>query len=289
MPAVFEELPGGKNAGWKKIDPEVFSLWSKVTHVALYTKEFDSTKQTKVYADIKMISKQNKRNKPAGNEPPKAVTVTFGPDCKTEGRNLDFVRLYYRADRKIYYIDSWGGSDLAGKSVNIPSNDFWIYWHTDGSVCNYYGFDVTSVTSYDGDKFTTGRESALPDYAAEDTEFIRDLTSAFDSRHPHGNYGNNVNKLWHFTGMLDPSLTRAINNDMKSGYGPDNEYIVKDVPGTMIGVEYDRDLEPDDPGIVLPKTGGPGTRAFMLPGSAAMAAAAAILLHRRRKPRRDQR
>ena len=308
VPDVFEKFPGGKDAGWQKIDPDTFSQWSKVTHVALYTEEFDSTKRTHVYADIKMASNLSEKNKPVGDKPPEAVTITFGPDCRTEsssydneGSSYDYVRIYYRKSGKIYTIhqSSWkgfGGSDLANKSVNIPSNDFWIYWHTDGSSCKYYGFDVASVTAYDGDEFMTGYESVLPNYAIEDTADVSALTSAFDSDHPHENYGDNVNKLWHFTGTLNSSFERTIYNDMKRGYGPDDAYTVKDIPGTMINVTYDApdvpvpdDPKPDDAGLVLPKTGGPGVQPFIIIGSTAMAASAATLFCRRRKLRRNYR
>ena len=55
-----------------------------------------------------------------------------------------------------------GGTTLAGQTVNIPTNDFYLYWRTDGSGNNYYGFSIDSIEP--ADVSVTGTRATLPNY-----------------------------------------------------------------------------------------------------------------------------
>lgn len=39
-----------------------------------------------------------------------------------------------------------GGTSIAGATVYVPTQEFYVYWHTDGSQDSFYGFKIDSVT-----------------------------------------------------------------------------------------------------------------------------------------------
>lgn len=125
------------------------------------------------------------------------LNIKFNSQCKTESANYDYVAIYYKGtDDKFYRLGMWGGTALAGKVVGVPSKDFWLYWRTDSSNSNYYGFSIDSIESANVE--ATGTAVRLPDYAVEEISGDTYPDSAFDS-YTHGNYGNGVNKMWHYT------------------------------------------------------------------------------------------
>lgn len=68
-----------------------------------------------------------------------------------------------------------------------------MYWHTDGSVNNFYGFSIDSVTMTDDAALTGTEVSSLPAYNAVQTSDITTVRSA------HNPYLNTSNLLWHYT------------------------------------------------------------------------------------------
>lgn len=127
--------------------------------------------------------------------PSNGLAIKFNSQFKTESANYDYVEIYYKEDGQTYKLGKWGGTDLAGKTVNVPTKDFYLYWRTDSSNCSYYGFGIDSIESANVE--TTGTVATLPNYTATE------LTGTDYPESPdHGNYGNNVNMLWHYTGEL---------------------------------------------------------------------------------------
>ena len=125
------------------------------------------------------------------------LKIKFSNQSKTEGATFDYVEIYYLGDDgKIYKLPKVGGSSIAGKVVSVPSKDFWLYWRTDSSSSGYYGFSIDSIESAIVD--SKGTVATLPNYTVEELSGNRYPDSAFD-KHTHGNYGNNVNKIWHYT------------------------------------------------------------------------------------------
>ena len=124
------------------------------------------------------------------------LAITFNNQSKTEN-NCDYVIIYYEKDGKIYQTQKLMGTNFAGKTVTIPSTDFYLYWYTDSSACSYYGFSIDSIVPAYIEKIedTTG---TIPSYTT--TEIQDDIypDSAFGS-YTHGNYGNSIRKLWHYT------------------------------------------------------------------------------------------
>ena len=125
------------------------------------------------------------------------LKVTFNNQFKTESVNFDYLEIYYVLNETTYKLGKWGGTELAGKTINIPSTDFYLYWRTDGSGSSYYGFSIDSIVPdyIENTNTTTG---TIPSYTPEEIENDVYPDSAFNS-YTHGYYGNNVNKLWHYS------------------------------------------------------------------------------------------
>lgn len=96
-----------------------------------------------------------------------------------------------------------GGTDIAGASVFVPSSEFYVYWHTDGSSDSFYGFAIASVTGTTGETSGATIES-LPSYTA--TELTK---GTYPESPNHGSYGNNINLLWKCSGTTSGSKTAS--------------------------------------------------------------------------------
>ncbi len=121
------------------------------------------------------------------------LVINFNSECETENVTYDYVEIYYNYSGTMYKAGKWGGSSLANLQVEIPSKDFYLYWHTDTSNENYYGFSIDNIKNrtvkFDKNA-TTGNYSSS--YA------IEEVTGDQYPESDHGNYGNNVDKLWHY-------------------------------------------------------------------------------------------
>ena len=71
--------------------------------------------------------------------------VKFSPESRTESENYDYVQFFYEMDGKMYASEQLGGTSLSNMSVYIPTNEFWIYWRSDHSNENYYGFKIAGI------------------------------------------------------------------------------------------------------------------------------------------------
>ena len=129
------------------------------------------------------------------------ITVTFSSSSETESVSYDYVQIYYEYDGNIYATERLGGTSIAGATVFIPNNKFWLYWHSDSSVVKY-GFAISSISqstqSYT--KPTTG--ASLPNYS------VTELSGSNYPQTDHS-YGNNENILWKYTSSY--STSRSFN------------------------------------------------------------------------------
>ena len=156
------------------------------------------------------------------------LAIKFNSQFKTESVNYDYVEIYYKQDGQTYKLGKWGGTSLAGQTVNVPTNDFYLYWRTDSSNCNYYGFSIDSIEAADVN--ASGTVATLPNYTATE------LTGNEYPESPnHGNYGNNVNMLWHYTGNFTSDVpAEGLFNIVNTYEGVDaiNLSFVKAIEGT---------------------------------------------------------
>jgi hypothetical protein len=131
------------------------------------------------------------------------LKITFSSDSRTESVNYDYVKIYYSDNGTMKLAAKLGGTDIAGASVFVPSSEFYVYWHTDGSSDSFYGFAIASVTGTTGETSGATIES-LPSYTA--TELTK---GTYPESPNHGSYGNNINLLWKCFGTTSGSKTAS--------------------------------------------------------------------------------
>lgn len=122
------------------------------------------------------------------------VAITFNSQCAGESSNYDYLYLYYVQNGTVYRVlNKVRANSLAGKTIVVPTLDFYVYWHTDKSVNTYYGFSIDGVKLTDAACNSATAISALPSYTATETSDISDVQTA------HSPYDNNSNLFWHYT------------------------------------------------------------------------------------------
>lgn len=130
------------------------------------------------------------------------LKITFSSNSRTENVNYDYVKIYYSDNGTMKLAAKLGGTDIAGASVFVPSAEFYVYWHTDGSSDSFYGFTIASVSGATGE--ATGTAESLPSYTA--TELTK---GTYPESPNHGSYGNNINLLWKCSGTTSGSKTAS--------------------------------------------------------------------------------
>jgi len=181
-------------------------------------------------------------------KPYKGVLITFDERSETESTGFDYVRIYYKVDgtsSRPYRVSSnFGGNGtanaIAGKTFYIPSNEFWVYWHTDSSRDAYWGwsFTVTPATAVKSE--TLSQVSSLPAYDVED------LPSDYYPQSEHdGHYGHRINKLWHCKASYYIDTTKDSGQWIPmSGIEADNtDYVLEIAGNPLINASNYEDIE----------------------------------------------
>lgn len=124
---------------------------------------------------------------------PEQLAVTFSSECAGESASYDYLSLYYKSGTSTYAVfTKKRADDVAGKTFIVPAGDFYLYWHTDSSVNNYYGFSVDSV-EFTTEAAAAGTAATLPSYDVIEAEDISEMESE------HNPYANGSNLLWHYS------------------------------------------------------------------------------------------
>ena len=121
------------------------------------------------------------------------IKIKFNSQSATQSRNNDYIWIYYQKDGARYRTGytsttALGSPEIAGASIVIPSESFWIYWHSDANTTGW-GFKIDSVTAT-SDSVNSSIASNLPSYTQRKLkpgEFP-------ETSHP---YNNNENMLWY--------------------------------------------------------------------------------------------
>ena len=117
--------------------------------------------------------------------------ISMNSSSKTES-GYDYLVFYYKDNDGAWKKSPKIGGSIGGKSYIIPAKDFYIYWHTDSSG-TYYGFKIDSIEAIsDKSDLTFTNADALPNYTAVEK-------AGTDYPETGHNYGNNEDKLWHYT------------------------------------------------------------------------------------------
>ena len=120
------------------------------------------------------------------------LAITFNNQFRTESANWDYVEIYYNLDGATYKLGRWCDTSLAGQTVEVPTTDFYLYWKTDGSNCNFYGFSIDAIASKDV-AIPSASVASLPPYEVEE------ISGKTYPESPHTPYKDGTNKVWHYT------------------------------------------------------------------------------------------
>ena len=129
--------------------------------------------------------------------PTKGLLLTFDSRSATEppgGRIYDYVQIFYVLDGKLYKSKQYTGT-IGSAELFIPSGEFWVYWHTDNSGQDYYGFSFSSISTVSGRSVDPNVTIAtdLPDFAVTEVSSVAYVAST------HNPYAANADKVWKYT------------------------------------------------------------------------------------------
>lgn len=127
--------------------------------------------------------------------------ITFNAECAGESASWDYASLYYVKNGQVYSaFTKKRADDLARKTFVIPSTEFYLYWHTNNSMNNYYGLKVDSVEITDAIAII-GTKANLPSYTAQEMSDASQIETA------HSPYDNGSNLLWHYAHTIPDNHT----------------------------------------------------------------------------------
>lgn len=119
----------------------------------------------------------------------KSLKVKFSDKCKTEEK-YDVITIYDENGNK---LGTYSGTQLAGKTIDIPTGAFNISFTSDHSK-NYYGFSIDSIVA----TMSSNPETVGSKYSrAYDTPIIP---------HTSHNYANNADETYYYTDATASSL-----------------------------------------------------------------------------------
>ena len=123
------------------------------------------------------------------------LEIKFNSNCRTESANYDWVEVFYESEGKIHVLPKLGGADIAGKSIFVPSDTFWLYFRSDGSSHDYYGFKIDAIRKSSSRKEVEDSLAVLPNDAGN----IIELSGSNYPESEHDPYQDNTRKLWRYT------------------------------------------------------------------------------------------
>lgn len=146
------------------------------------------------------------------------LELKFNASSRTESERYDWVEIFYELDGKTYALPRCGGTSIAGQTVFIPSDKFWLYWRCDGSGHDYYGFKIDSIKKADSNQEVIGSESTLP----TDADDVVLLSGSSYPESEHSPYKDGTRKLWKYssTESMSSSLSfdwiRVVDKDISA-------------------------------------------------------------------------
>ena len=171
------------------------------------------------------------------------LAITFNENFKTPSSSYGYLYIYYNYNGILYrtskyYGSGTGSSSLAGKTINIPATDFWIYWYGTNisSYRNYYGFSIDSIVGKDVS--TTIGSSG---YSIPTTVEAIELNG---NKYPETSHNpfNSGYVLWHYTASVLPdNITVTQNGDAYDVNITNNGTATYDITGNIVK-KYDFDI-----------------------------------------------
>ena len=173
-----------------------------------YIKELEKDKES-IEKQYKSIINSVKPDRGSGNN----LSIKFNKDCETEvsssGAKCDYLTLYYSKNDQIYKVlEKVSGKDIAGKTYVVPSTDIYVYWYSDSSNSDYYGFSIDSMLRTTSSSTVSSTTSSLPDANIIETSSVAMISTS----HP---YEVRQEKLWHYK---VPEVTKQALESYLSSY-----------------------------------------------------------------------
>lgn len=75
------------------------------------------------------------------------TTLTFDRFSSTYNSS-DYLKIYYKDGDKFKMLGSYSGADMAFTKVFVPALDCYLYWHTNDTNNNAYGFKLSAAREY---------------------------------------------------------------------------------------------------------------------------------------------
>lgn len=123
-----------------------FNGWDKPEQAVNSDMVFTAT-YAKVYLESKHDYDPNSNERFEYSEPgATSMDITFSERTKVEN-SWDYINIYYLEGGREVVQGSYTGTQLAGRTISIPSDTVVIYLTSDSGV-QYYGFAVTGVKAY---------------------------------------------------------------------------------------------------------------------------------------------
>ena len=129
----------------------------------------------------------------------RGVYLIFDSRCETEV-TYDFIRFYYKSGDRWYISNNYSGTSLAGKTLRIPSSDFYVEWKSDSSVEKWGVEVVGGGLGNQGETVSFQTAPGLPSLSVTD---VGQNVSVIKTGHP---YASNENVLWRVN-FFDDTLT----------------------------------------------------------------------------------
>ena len=217
--------------------PEEIKLTSSEGDTVVLSKENDWKHTSVMYNDNVVFLEEDLDTWSTGTIPTlNGLAITFNENCRTQNSSTAHMYIYYNYNGKNYRSSKYYGVSLAGKTIEIPSTEFWIYWYGNPSAStsylNNYGFSIdkienktvtTALGSYNYTLPTTVTPIELEWYEYPET-----------THNPHNATGDII---WHY------SLSK-INDNISVTQVNDNTYNVKVInTGKQVATILSSDIE----------------------------------------------
>lgn len=154
----------------------------------------------------------------------KSLKLTFSSKCKTEEK-YDAITIYDENGNK---VGTYSGTELASKTVEIPTSSFRIEFTTDHSK-TFYGFSIDSIVA---------TMNANPEIV---NEYNSDAYQTDALPHTAHNYSNYADETFYYTDVTASSLDLQFDNACKTEKKYDPVYIY-DENDKLIGEYSGSDL-----------------------------------------------
>ena len=154
----------------------------------------------------------------------KSLKLTFSSKCETEEK-YDVITIYDENGNK---VGTYSGTELASKTVEVPTSSFRIEFTTDHSK-TFYGFSIDSIVA---------TMNANPELVNENNS---DAYQTNAIPHTEHNYSNKADETFYYTDVTASSLDLQFDNACKTEKNYDLVYIY-DENDKLIGEYSGNDL-----------------------------------------------